>query len=84
MIWVCSVLREQQALGHLRKNPQTAFKHAFMGKYKVMFYYQNKFLRSSTSLEGGDEEQTCNEYDEKKYYVSYADTGIRHSLLTSS
>lgn len=55
-----------------------------MGKYKVMFYYQNKFLRSSTSLEGGDEEQTCNEYDEKKYYVSYADTGIRHSLLTSS
>lgn len=48
------------------KNPQTAFKHAFMGKYKVMFYYQNKFLRTNTSLEGGGEEQTWNEYDEKR------------------
>lgn len=48
------------------KKPQTAFKHAFMGKYKVMFYYQNKFLRANTSLEGGGEEQTSSEYDKKR------------------
>lgn len=48
------------------KNPQTGFKRAFMGKYKVMFYYKNKFSRANTSLEGGGKEQTCNEYDEKR------------------